>query len=176
MQIFKPREMIILAVIIALLVLIALPNFFEARVRSKKSKNYAPMRFLATAVEAYYNDHNAYPPMKPLRDFAQNEKELRKAGGWDLTTIGISLTTPTAYMQEIVTDPFSTQALPFVYFRDGKGWMFLSRGPDGDYDMDPAKMYNGSLSQPSRELLTSPTTYDPTNGTISSGDVWRVKQ
>jgi hypothetical protein len=54
--------------------------------------------------------------------------------------------------------------------------MILTRGPDGDYDMDPAKMYNGSITQPSRDLLTSTATYDPTNGTLSNGDIWRVKQ
>ena len=169
-------ELIIAIALIGILVDIAVPNFLEAQARAKKSKNYAPMRFLATAIEAYYNDHNAYPPMKPLREFAKNEKELRKAGGWDLTTIGISLTTPTVYLKEIVTDPFSPQALPFVYYRDEKGWMILTRGPDGDYDMDPAKMYDGSIAQPSRDLLTSTATYDPTNGTISNGDIWRVKQ
>jgi len=176
MQRIKPLEIIILVVLIAIMVLIAVPNFLEARVRAKKSKNYAPIRFLATAIEAYYNDHNAYPPIKPLREYAKNEKELRKAGGWDLTTFGISLTTPTAYLKEIITDPFSSQPLPFVYYRDEKGWMILTRGPDKDYDMDPAKMYNGSISQPSRDLVTSTGTYDPTNGTISSGDIWRVKQ
>lgn len=57
-----------------------------------------------------------------------------------------------------------------------KEWIIVSRGPDKDYDFDPKRVYDGSISQPAVSLLTSPFTYDPTNGTISNGDIRRVKQ
>jgi type II secretory pathway pseudopilin PulG len=170
------KEWIILIIIIFLLALVAVPNFLEAQLRAKKSKNYAPMRVLATAIEAYYVDHNAYPQMVPLYCFSVNEKELRNAGGFSLSTFGGDLTTPTAYLSEKILDPFSPQPLPFVYFTDGKGWIIISRGPDKDYDFDPKQVYDGFLPQPSFPLQTSSFTYDPTNGTISNGDIWRVKQ
>lgn len=64
----------------------------------------------------------------------------------------------------------------FRYYTDGNGWIVISVGPDGDYDFDPVKYYNSSIIQPSYELLCIAVTYDPTNGTISNGDVYRVKQ
>jgi type II secretory pathway pseudopilin PulG len=173
---FNVQAWIILIIVICILVLVAVPNFFEAQVRVKKSKNYAPIRMLATAIESYFVDHNAYPPIVPLYYFSENERELRQAGGFSLFTFGGNLTTPTAYLSEKINDPFSPQPLPFAYFTDGKGWIIVSRGPDKDYDFDPKQVYDGSLPQPSASLLTSPFTCDPTNGTISNGDIWRVKQ
>jgi hypothetical protein len=59
------------------------------------------------------------------------------------------------------------------YYCDGGGWILISAGPDGDYDIDPQKLYNSSVPQPSTELLSR--SYDPTNGTVSDGDIFRVK-
>jgi hypothetical protein len=63
------------------------------------------------------------------------------------------------------------------------GWMLVCPGPDGDYDLaDEWDVYNPAVAQPSRHLLGgtnkrgSALTYDPTNGTVSNGDIWRVKQ
>jgi hypothetical protein len=65
----------------------------------------------------------------------------------------------------------------------GVGWITISPGPDGDYDLTTSyTVYNPRWAQPSPQLLTGTTpkgaafTYDPTNGLISGGDVWRVKQ
>lgn len=99
-----------------------------------------------------------------------------------------------------------TRGLGFRYFNDGRGWIVGSWGPDTDQasggDMEwnlgtlPASggytnanrtgavetVYNSTAAaQPSVTLLTSASpagslTYDPTNGTISPGDLWRVKQ
>jgi hypothetical protein len=41
---------------------IAIPNFLEAQTRSKVSRVKADMRSVVTALEAYFTDHNAYPP------------------------------------------------------------------------------------------------------------------
>ena len=48
--------------IIALLAAIALPNFLEAQTRAKVSRAKADLRTVATALEAYRVDSNAYPP------------------------------------------------------------------------------------------------------------------
>lgn len=65
----------------------------------------------------------------------------------------------------------------------GIGWILVSAGPDGDYDLaGDWDVYNPAQSQPSPRLLAgtnrkgSAFTYDPTNGTRSNGDIWRVKQ
>jgi len=169
-------ELIVILILIILLAAIAVPNFLEAQIRAKKSKNYSPMRTLATVLESYYNDHGAYPPMRSLKDMTEKPDELEKAGGASLQTFSPVLTTPTAYIQRFENDPFSPYPLPFVYYTDGEGWMILSRGPDGDYDINPAKIYNSSDSYQSFSVLASPATYDPSNGTTSNGDIWRIKQ
>ena len=64
--------------------------------------------------------------------------------------------------------------MPFEYYPHGKGWIMISPGPDCKFDIDPAKCYDGNIPQPSELLIRM--SYDPTNGTVSPGDVWRVKQ
>lgn len=65
----------------------------------------------------------------------------------------------------------------------GLGWIVVSAGPDGDYDLAGAyDAYTPSFLQPSGRLwggtnkTGSALTYDPTNGLISDGDIWRCKQ
>ena len=80
--------------------------------------------------------------------------------------------------------------------RGGVGWILWSYGPDVDeYKHTPGSdtpygAYNPTIAQPSSwdQYLVIPGgllagsgsvhafTYDPTNGTVSGGDVWRVKQ
>jgi len=96
------------------------------------------------------------------------------------------LTTPISYITSYFPDPFmDAKASSFAYFRDTNGWIVWSPGPDGDInsltDLGPGatveSMYNSSFAQPSSTLLANGTnTYDSTNGTVSNGDVWRVKQ
>jgi len=64
----------------------------------------------------------------------------------------------------------------------GIGWILVSPGPDGDYDLPGYFYYDGRVRQPSPLLLGgtnskgSAFTYDPTNGLISDGDIWRISQ
>ena len=109
-------------------------------------------------------------------------------------TIG-TLTTPVAYINEWPRDPFAAvKGVTFVYWavvsgqpdpsgkiveaRTGKqvsGWILVSPGPDLDYDIAGHwNAYDPSTRQPSPALLA--LTYDPTNGAVSDGDIWRVKQ
>jgi hypothetical protein len=52
----------------------------------------------------------------------------------------------------------------------GRGWILWSPGPDGRYDIDAARDYDPRVPI-SPSLLEK--TYDPTNGAVSAGDVWR---
>lgn len=49
--------------ILAILALVAVPNFLEAQIRAKVSRARADLRCVATALEAYRTDVNAYPTM-----------------------------------------------------------------------------------------------------------------
>ena len=118
----------------------------------------------------------------------------------------VTLTTPIAYITSYFPDPFAdTQGITFRYYTDERGWILGSFGPDVDEagggdlywtavdDFDPddkaansvETAYDSQVAQPSDILLTAASdgqegrnafTYDPTNGTVSQGDVWRVKQ
>jgi len=85
------------------------------------------------------------------------------------------MTTPIAYLITMFPDPFSPHhSAPYAYYTDGRQYVLFSLGPDTDYDIDPVRDIDFSTTQPSPRLLT--LRYDPTNGTGSSGDVWRVSQ
>src|SRR6187399_1379110 len=58
---FTLIELLIVVAIIAILAAIAVPNFLEAQTRSKVSRAKVDMRSLATAMETYLVDGNAYP-------------------------------------------------------------------------------------------------------------------
>lgn len=99
-----------------------------------------------------------------------------------------------------------TRGLVFRYYHDRAGWILGSWGPDtdqsagGDLEWNQGDLnnlptgndvletvYTSQQSQPSPTLLTGSAhsgsnaqwgayTYDPTNGTVSQGDVWRVNE
>ena len=57
---FTLIELLIVVAIIAILAAIAVPNFLEAQVRAKCSRVRTDLRTLAVAQEAYYTDWNSY--------------------------------------------------------------------------------------------------------------------
>lgn len=223
---FTLIELLIVVAIIAILAAIAVPNFLEAQVRSKVSRVRSDHRSLATAIESYYVDNNAYPAGDTsggATAFGCNK--IPGASNailsvpvfrvkQNLTDNLMTLTTPVAYITSIFSDPFAdTRGASFMYALGGDGitaaagsaWMVWSFGPDGDEAQstvtpDRAKLsatangtagdtpwrsvggratvsetvYSASGTIPSPGLLS--ITYDPSNGTTSNGDVWRLKQ
>jgi prepilin-type N-terminal cleavage/methylation domain-containing protein len=59
---FTLIDLLIVVAIIAILALIAIPNFLEAQTRSKVSRAKADLRSLAVALEAYAVDNMSVPP------------------------------------------------------------------------------------------------------------------
>jgi len=113
-----------------------------------------------------------------------------------------TLTTPIGYLPSYPLDPFTSGGKAvFVYWTvipgspdtqalygknskvGGVGWMLVSPGPDGDYEMAGEwDAYDPTRPQPSQRLLSGTNkkghafTYDPTNGILSHGDIcWRVR-
>ena len=102
-----------------------------------------------------------------------------------------SMTTPISYITSYFADPFlDTKGCSFAYYADTNGWILWSAGPDVDQatgtelggpSATPSveTVYTSLVSQPSLTLLvgakSAPNagsyTYDPTNGTVSPGDV-----
>jgi hypothetical protein len=104
-------------------------------------------------------------------------------------------TPPSHYIVDYPKDAFCIdQGSTFVYWSSfpgaknitsatgGLGWITVSPGPDRDCDIESCYgVYDPAKPQPSPLLLagTNPRgssfTYDPTNGTVSDGDLYRHK-
>lgn len=107
---FTLIELLIVVAIIAILAGIALPNFIEAQTRAKVARARADMRSVATALEAYRVDFNAYPPSRgtqaetePVHRFDGHSQVCR--GGFQ--TVSLRLSTPVAFLTSAsFPDPF----------------------------------------------------------------------
>ena len=185
---FTLIELLIVVAIIAILAAIAVPNFLEAQTRSKVSRVKADIRSLGTAVEAYAVDNNKYPlsPHPLYGDPAGGPSGIFRDGAPG------SITTPIAYITSSkLVDPFAADAqsggLPWdeVVFTWNN---FTDENTSGFYP-DAYKEYYGSYRigsiGPDRNWYNNNTrtfnddntiVYDPTNGTISIGNIWRSQK
>lgn len=194
---FTLIELLIVVAIIAILAAIAVPNFLEAQVRAKVSRTKSDMRSIATAVESYRVDHNNYPYVTHYFPEPYAVPAGHYMGDQDRA---FGLTSPVAYLTSIPQDPFggardpndvyaqfagddyywSTKAwfdlhnFPWRVEPAGEGgpttqWVLQSKGPDRAWGTPPSLGGVGAweLDQPYKYH------YDPTNGTISLGNIVR---
>ncbi len=196
---FTLIELLIVVAIIAILAAIAVPNFLEAQTRAKVSRGLADMRSIATALESYKVDTNRYPPD---RQFYQQGGGGGLTGQFAEACLG-RCTTPIAYMTSIPSnvfiyrggwydgdpkwygykseDSWRTIVLPGIQAnpiaQTSKLWTLISAGPDqwpnwGEYAMFGEKLLNTIAEYPGGG--GPGCIYDPTNGTISAGDIVRT--
>lgn len=188
---FTLIELLIVVSIISILSLIGIANMLEATVRSKVARTKSDLRVLAGALESYYTDNNAYIPFV-------------RGGTGHLTSRVIvpmsyrlsRLTTPISYISTVPRDPFPTVATsdgaPLIFFdtydyadvaslnacgspkgaggTSGGWWRLSSAGPDR------IQSYGGDIAEIGTVSIINNlgVDYDPTNGTISAGDIVRV--
>lgn len=189
---FTLIELLMVVAIIAILAAIAIPNFLEAQVRSKVSRAKSDLRSVAVAVESYAVDHSRYPSDysygPPVDSYLPRLTRLTTPVGY-ITSVPEDQFAVTAVARRVNNvDPYRIPygtgefvrpcAYDYTYRIDPQGndenlahptywgkditrstnaiWAMRSVGPDC-----VARVY----ADPTM------TTYDATNGTVSSGSI-----
>jgi len=216
---FTLIELLIVVAIIAILAAIAVPNFLEAQTRSKISRTKSDMRTMATAMESYFVDSNAYPNSHSF-GVAVDPTPINPGslGGFHILE---RLSTPVAYLSSVlIADPFQIRGRTtastaqgqlaqannptpilgsdpvirmnsYIYQSfnsqqrytlppDGfsnpsqdkrsRTWLLHSAGPDAIYQNLGGVLANDRIAQLQHTIGLM---YDPTNGTISFGSIYR---
>jgi len=198
---FTLIELLIVVAIIAILAMIAVPNFLEAQTRAKVSRVRTDLRTLAVAEEAYRVDWNSYTHSN---SGTENPFSYTLGGRW----AGFrELTTPVAYITSIPLEVFAmlrSQDAQGLYrslcyelgtgdsgAKQGSGppwnsnrkgmpsdcYEIESTGPDhwdntrGSYSTGDFPWGGINANDPVPILAMI---YDPTNGTVSRGEIFRV--
>ena len=176
---------LIIGFFIGLAIVIILIVYYSRKpccVRGRISQAEAEMRNIATALEDYYIDNNAYPlafdnfNFKPI-PFNDKHISIGYTSGF--------LTTPAAYLPALPMDPFGEDLnnFPQYLYRYGTNgnscWILASNGPDMEKFEKPVPelIFLKSLCDLNLALSDGHMrdyTYDPTNGDVSFGDVWQV--
>ena len=162
-------ELIVVVAIVAILSAIAVSHFAEAGMRTKISRVKADFRTVFTAMEMYRMDQNKYVSDAEGRNWASDMKPFT------------TLTTPVAYLTQVPLSPLDMEisggAGNFAYWgnasvtsdKEAVYYHVVSSGPDGEYDLyfDMLVPHLVATQDPRfRNKL-----YDPTNGTVSRGDL-----
>jgi prepilin-type N-terminal cleavage/methylation domain-containing protein len=197
---FTLIELLIVVAIIAILAAIAVPNFLEAQTRSKVVRVKADMRSVALAMGAYYVDNNIYiynaikgtgPTNNGVSEFLRWTDRQGKGYG-----LGYMLTTPISYLSTIPIDYFNSKrvssSIKGYGISNASNCSFFYRNIQGTYyDYTPQSYLDGLgyhcfLVSVGPDILWHTETsrvwdnigeiydwyYDPTNGTVSGGDIF----
>lgn len=180
---FTLIELLIVVAIVAILAAIAVPNFLLAQTRTKVTRAIADQKNISTAIELYASDNSGkYPAYN-------NPKDRGLSFGEPVVFLPVTITTPIAYISTLPVDIFSSirtgveadKTNPFFYMHNYET-VYLGRlQPFGHVsehyfrltgEQKPVQWttwsYGPDLKDDHGVIL-----YDPTNGTVSRGDLMR---
>ena len=173
---FTLIELLIVVAIIGILAALAIPNFLEAQTRAKTAKVKSEQRNLAMAMEQYALEDNDYPGDHDNDPYHPTQRGLYR------------LSTPIAYITNLSSfqDPFSQRILnpsnPLHDDDDHAPFYEMGSGCDNSRSRRAHCFEINSLGPDRRDDVrnndgfpfgTNINVYDPTNGTISAGDILR---
>jgi len=155
-------ELLIIIMIVVILAAIVTPNFVTRHSRAPVSLVKADLRTFATAIESYHVDNESFPD--PTIE----------------NSLPILLTTPIAYLSYIdFVDPYSSgnESPNYRYYLlNADHYLFQGRGPDGDLEFaDPMLLNVDFEGEELLKFIYSKFEYDSSNGTASSGDIFRSR-
>lgn len=198
---FTLIELIIVVSIISLLAAVAVPNFLEAQARSKVSRVKADMRTIATALEAYAVDWGTAPRGNFFQLATIFTATLEGDRGLILLSTPTAyltqglMTDPfqtEAYLRTTteVPDPDPNEENVWYKYsaRDAAGTVGTVGPPDFDPNSEQVEWWILQSSGPDRircalgQNLIDPDEpekllsriYDPTNGSVSRGSIYRI--
>lgn len=171
---FTLVELLVVVSILSILTLIAMPNMTLALTRAKIARAQNDMRVVSGVLEIYHIDHNQYPSSftyyKALDRYQDSQvidifsKGSLRYENPDDAMIGMAradFEMKTSHTQEM-----------------GLNWILASVGPDVDwYNGVGVKWEDAGDTNNIYEPITAPyRDYDPTNGTLSVGNVFRTNK
>jgi len=195
---FTLIELLIVVAIIAILAAIAVPNFLEAQTRSKVSRAKTDQRSLGVALQAYRVDYEQYPPDVDSGAYPAIHNIWRdEIASYHMLTTPVQYITSIPrdpfYLTQAGTPPgVARKELAYFEYSEedlentrnpgkalqlhlsGCGFVLVCMGPDryGDYTWSGREWLavgrrDGTVRNDRGKCLC----YDPTNGTISDGDI-----
>ena len=196
---FTLIELLIVVAIIAILAAIAVPNFLEAQTRSKVSRVKADFRSAATAIEAYAVVWNKYPPDRYSPQYRFDDVFYLTTPEAFLTSVNYTDPFRPDFLNEAIrgynyflVDDYLSESAGVVSWGHivVVGWgpwppvaglqtsptvILKSYGPDRASSGGEWIIFGLEDRYPDG---TSPfgidRMYDPTNGTVSEGDIIRI--
>ncbi|HOE97615.1 MAG TPA: prepilin-type N-terminal cleavage/methylation domain-containing protein [Candidatus Sumerlaeota bacterium] len=194
---FTLIELLIVVAIIAILAAIAVPNFLEAQSRAKVSRSRSDMRSIATALEAYRIDNNSALPAS-----AMSAWWCERWGYWERVTSPVAYMTSVpedqyykslrtwgddyfyffpVYDKNIMNALLHGGTAPGMWSRvltpvggEARGWLTTYIEPAFSLWGRAGSNYMirgfGPISVGADQVYVEP--YDPTNGTISRGNLY----
>ncbi len=192
---FTLIELLIVVAIIAILAAIAVPNFLEAQTRAKVSRVIADMRTEGMAITSYEVDNLQIPITRRLNPYKDEGEWFVDA--LDRTDgnrhMGHLLTTPIEYLGEIPWDYFNNNLyIPVANcFFDWRGDLVASIFSGAPHGYRPHSQVGRPAINPITEIFSGfwqlesagpdrdwhcnlknlEYFYDPTNGTLSPGQI-----
>jgi len=188
---FTLIELLIVVAIIGILAAIAIPNFLQAQTRAKVARVRSDLRTVALALETYAVDEGNYPPNDGLYNVLPiqlstpvahlsstrfvdpfTDKETHPIWG-DLERFYTydKIVSQEDLLAGLVNPPPPIEAVDGPAFNLGAfkkygKWRMVSNGPDHTYPIPGA---------PHPTLKGADVLYDPTNGTVSLGNILRTQ-
>ena len=189
---FTLIELLIVVAIIGILAAIAIPNFLQAQVRAKVSRTNSDLYAIGLALEQYAVDQGAY--INAWFPFWRNPYYV---------AVFKLLTTPVEYIASVPHDPFTPYDRyggDFIYYHYSDRWSWERRWA---YPLNATNRFwfdtqftwpyvtdrrtsvqwsikgygpdrqEGWLQREQGSAPSESMAYDPTNGTVSNGDILR---